>query len=126
MGENAGGTTTVIVAEDNFLTAHLIVATLEKAGYRAIAGRDGDEVSRLIGTHRPRVLIVNLNLSRPSGMELLRTLRKAYAELRAIAFLAPTQADLRAQAAGLGAESFFESPFDPSALVAEVERLAGE
>lgn len=126
MGETGGSSATVVVAEDNFLTAHLIVATLEKAGYRAIAGRDGDEVWRLVDKHRPRVLVVNLNLSRPSGMELLRTLRKEYAELRAIAFLAPTQSDLRTQAAGLGAEAFFESPFEPAALVAEVARLAGE
>ena len=59
-------------------------------------------------------------------MELLRALRKEHRELRAIAFLAPTQADLRPQAAGLGAEAFFESPFEPSALVAEVGRLSGE
>lgn len=125
MGDAGVSAATVVVAEDNFLTSHLIVATLEKAGYRAVAGRDGDEVWRLVDKHRPRLLIVNLNLSRPSGMELLRSIRKEHAQLRAIAFLAPSQADLRALAAGFGAEAFFESPFDPAALVAEVERLTG-
>lgn len=126
MGETGKGVATVVVAEDNFLTAHLIVAALEKAGYRAFAGRDGDEVWGLVAEHRPRVLIVNLNLSRPSGMELLRSLNKEHRNLRAIAFLAPAQADLRPQAAAFGAEAFFEPPFDPAALIAEVARLAGE
>jgi two-component system chemotaxis response regulator CheY len=126
MGESGGSEATVVVAEDNFLTSHLIVAALEKAGYRAVAGRDGDEVWRLVGKHRPRLLIVNLNLSRPSGMELLRAIRKEHTKLPAIVFLAPSQADLKPQAAGLGAEAFFESPFEPAELVAAVERLTGE
>jgi DNA-binding response OmpR family regulator len=126
MGQSDGSATTVVVAEDNFLTAHLIVATLEKAGYRVFAGRDGDAVLRLVGEHRPRVLILNLNLSRPSGMELLRALRKRPDNPRAIVFLSATQADLKPQAESLGAEAFFESPFEPSALVAEVGRLSGE
>jgi DNA-binding response OmpR family regulator len=91
-----------------------------------VAGRDGDAVWQLVEAHNPAVLIVNLNLSRPSGMELLRMLRKKYTELRVIAFLASTQSDLRTQAAVLGAEAFFESPFEPAALVAEVGRLTGE
>jgi two-component system OmpR family response regulator len=126
MGEAGRSATTVVVAEDNFLTSHLIVASLERAGYRAVAGRDGDAVWQLVEAHNPAVLIVNLNLSRPSGMELLRMLRKKYTELRVIAFLASTQSDLRTQAAVLGAEAFFESPFEPAALVAEVGRLTGE
>lgn len=126
MVETGGRAATVVVAEDNFLTSHLIVATLKKAGYHAEAGRDGDVVSRLVAEHQPRVLVINLNLSRPSGMELLRTLRPHASGMRVVAFLAPGQADMKTHAVALGADVFFEPPFDPDTLIREVARLAGE
>lgn len=126
MGESGGRVATVVVAEDNFLTSHLIVATLENAGYNAEAGRDGDVVFRLVEKLAPRVLVINLNLSRPSGFELLRSLRPHESGMRVIAFLAPGQADLKPQAVALGADCFFESPFEPDALVREVARLMGK
>jgi DNA-binding response OmpR family regulator len=126
MGNQGGNAAAVVVAEDNFLTSHLIVATLSKAGYHAEVGRDGDTVTRLVRELRPRVLIINLNLSRPSGMELLRTLRPQESGMRVVAFLAPGQADMRPQAVTLGADAFFEPPFEPDELIREVGRLIGE
>jgi DNA-binding response OmpR family regulator len=126
MAESGGKAATVVVAEDNFLTSRLLVASLEKAGYRAESGRDGDSVARLVEKHNPRVLIINLNLSRPSGMELLRSLRPHARGMRVVAFLAPGQADMKTHAVALGADVFFEPPFDPDALIREVARLVGE
>ena len=125
MINSSGSAAAVVVAEDNFLTSHLLVATLSKAGYRAEVGRDGDSVTKLVRELRPRVLVINLNLSRPSGMELLRTLRPLDSGMRVVAFLAPGQADLKPQALTLGADVFFEPPFEPATLVREVERLMG-
>lgn len=126
MAESGGTAAAVVVAEDDFLTSHLIVATLAKAGYHAEAARDGDGVSRLVEMHRPRVLVINLNLSRPSGMELLRSLRPHGTGMRVVAFLAPGQADMKPQAVALGADAFFEPPFEPDELVREVARLMEE
>ena len=126
MAGSGGRTATVVVAEDNFLTSRLLVASLEKAGYQAESGRDGDSVARLVEKHHPRVLIINLNLSRPSGIELLRSLRPHARGMRVVAFLAPGQADLKPQAVSLGADVFFEPPFEPDVLVSEVTRLMGE
>jgi chemosensory pili system protein ChpA (sensor histidine kinase/response regulator) len=115
----------VVIAEDNFLTSHLLVAALEKAGYLPSAGRDGDQVSRLLDKSGAKLLVLNLNLLRPSGMEYLRVLRPRERGIRVIGFLSPGQADMKPLASSLGVDHFFENPFDPEELIRKVDELAG-
>lgn len=110
----------VVVAEDNFLTAHLIVAALSTVGVHSAMGRFGDQVLALVEEHRPPVVIVNLNFSRPSGLELLRLLHLAERGLKSIVLINPGQADMRPQAQAYGAGLFFENPFDPASLATTV------
>ena len=49
MANEDGTTPVVVVAENNFLTAMLIVAALEESGLTAEIGRDGDQVSQVVG-----------------------------------------------------------------------------
>lgn len=116
MADFVGTAPRVVVAEDNFLTAQLIVAALAAVGVRGQAGRFGDQVLALVDEHRPKVVIVNLNFSRPSGLELLRVLRVPDRGARAIALINPGQADMKPQAQAYGATVFFENPFDPAEL----------
>lgn len=125
MVNHEGATPRVVVAEDNFLTAHLIVAALDTVGVASSIGRFGDEVIALVDQHRPPVLIINLNFSRPSGLELLRTLRAPERGLKPIVLINPGQADMRPQATSYGAKAFFENPFDPAVLAASVLDLLG-
>jgi two-component system, response regulator, stage 0 sporulation protein F len=121
-----GATPRVVVAEDNYLTAHLIIAALSAVGVPAATGRFGDQVVSLVDELRPLVIVVNLNFSRPSGLELLRLLRVRERGLRPIVMLNPGQADLRPQAQAYGARVFFESPFDPADLASAVlDELGG-
>ena len=125
MTHEDGTTPIVVVAEDNFLTAKLIVAALEEGGLYAEIGRDGDQVSRLISEHNPKVLLLSLNLLRPSGLELARILRLRQRGLKTIGFLNPGQADMKPQASSYGVELFVENPFDPEALVSHVYEMLG-
>lgn len=115
----------VVVAEDNFLTAHLIKAALDAVGVPAEIARFGDQVMTLVDENRPAVIIINLNFSRPSGLELLRLLRVDERGLRPIVLINPGQADLRPQALAYGARIFFENPFDPADLASSTLELLG-
>jgi len=117
----------VVVAEDNFLTAHLIVAALDAVGVRSAIARFGDQVQTLVNEYQPLVVIVSMNFSRPSGLELLRLLRIPERGLKPIVLFNPGQADMKPQAQAYGAKVFFENPFDPADLAARtLELLGGE
>jgi len=115
----------VVVAEDNFLTAHLIVAALQAVGVHAALARFGDQVQSLVERHAPPVVIVNLNFSRPSGLELLRLLRVDERGIQPIVLINPGQADMKPQAQSYGAKVFFENPFDPAELASRTLELLG-
>ncbi len=115
----------VIVAESNLLTGRLIAATLQQGGHQAILAKDGDDVLKLLETHSPDVLLLNLNMTRPSGVELLRVLNQRNARLKILASTAPGQADLKTAASSLGVSGFFEAPFDPQELTEQVNTLLG-
>lgn len=111
----------VVVAEDNFLTARLIAACLQQAGQTVVLARNGDEVIHLIQKYNPSLVLLNLNLIRPSGVELLRFLRPRRSGLKVLAMTAPGQAELKSAAASLGVGGFFETPFFPQELASTVK-----
>lgn len=113
----------IIVAESNFLTGRLLVASLQAAGHTAIVARDGDDVLKLLEMYSPDVLLLNMNLSRPSGVELLRTLQNREPQLKILASTAAGQSELKASAKSLGVKGFFELPFNPSEIASQVQQL---
>jgi DNA-binding NtrC family response regulator len=114
---------TVVVGESNFVTARLLVAALQNGGYTAVAGTTGEHVVALIEKHAASVLVLNLNLLQPSGLELLRILRNRPARLRILAAMSAGQADMRPIATSLGVGGFFELPFAPAALTEQLHNL---
>lgn len=113
----------VVIGESNFLTGRLLLSTLQAAGLPGVVGRDGDGVLRLLQMHNPALLVLNMNLSRPSGLELLRVLQQKYAKVKILAVTAPGQAELKATASSLGVAAFFEFPFAPEELTLQIEHL---
>ncbi len=116
--------TPVVVAESNFLTARLFAATLQRSGHAVVIGRFGDEVIRLIERHQSRVVVLNMNLGRPSGLELLRMFQQRNLKIQVLAAIGLGQSELRAAASSLGVHSFFEIPFSPEQLASRVNELA--
>ena len=106
----------VIVGEDNFLTARLLSAIFQQAGHAVIVARDGMEVMRLVEKHRPSLLILNMNLARPSSVDVMRMLQIKHRELPIFAITSPGQAVLRSAATGFGVRKIFETPFYPAEL----------
>jgi len=125
MTGNEGPVPRVVVAEDNFLTAHLIKAALDAVGVPSAIARFGDQVRSLVDQYQPAVIIINLNFSRPSGLELLRILRVQETGMKPIILINPGQADMRPQAQAYGAHLFFENPFDPADLATRTLELLG-
>ncbi|MDX1583908.1 MAG: response regulator [Thermoanaerobaculia bacterium] len=111
----------VLVIENDFLKARLLVAALQThLGTRQIhVARDGDQAFQMIRAHDPNVILLNMNLSRPSGVEFLRLLKQNRREMNGLEIVALTQqgqGDLRSVASAMGVRHFVESPYAPKEL----------
>lgn len=113
----------IIVAESDFLTGTLLIASFEAAGRRALIARDGEAVLHLIEAHKPQLLVLSMNLARPGGVQMLRTLRQKNLGVKILATTRIGQAKLRATARTLGVSAFLELPFSPHDLNEQVERM---
>src|SRR5688500_2087107 len=65
----------VVVAVDDDLTAGIIEASLKTAGYRVLRALNGSHALKIINKNAARVVILDLNTSRRTGLELIRLMQ---------------------------------------------------
>ncbi|MEP6706101.1 MAG: response regulator [Pyrinomonadaceae bacterium] len=99
---------------------------LRSAGYEVRAAFDGEQALNLLRIERPHLLILESDLDKISGLEMMRRLRKqAGGKIAApVIFLVPYTDDTAGQEArALGARDVVSVPYDPAELMAKT-RLA--
>jgi DNA-binding response OmpR family regulator len=65
----------ILIVEDDQWTRSLLAELLSDEGYRVLEAACGNEGLRLIAEQSPDVVVLDLNLPRKSGLEVLRELR---------------------------------------------------
>jgi DNA-binding response OmpR family regulator len=113
----------VLVAEDDELTARLVVETLREAGYRVIRGRDGDEALELARAEQPSLMVLDLNMPGRRGYEVLRLTLQQARPPRVLILTALGRAEVEREMRGLGADDFMSKPFSPAELAHRVGSL---
>src|SRR5205814_8238968 len=73
----------VLVLEDNASVGGLIAALLRQEGYRAVRAWDPQEALRLARGRTPDLVLLDLNLAYPDGLDVLRQVRNHEATRRA-------------------------------------------
>ena len=117
--------TRVLVVDDEPLIRWSVCTALAAAGFDAIAAADAAEAYRLAAEWPPpKVVVVDLRWSQTDGLELVRRIRRVYADCR---FLIMTTAhgDASGAAQRTGGVEVIEKPFDLGELVDAVSTLAG-
>ena len=115
----------VIVAVDDELTAVIIEASLQGAGYPVLRALHGAHALKIVNKNKARVVIVDLNTSRRTGLEVIRYLQSHVSRdfLRVMALTVQNRSDAEEDAREAGADDFLMRPFDPNDLVRKVDRL---
>jgi CheY-like chemotaxis protein len=116
--------TTVLIADDEPSLRLLVNATISSDEYNVVEAVDGDDAWGLIRRHRPRVVLLDVQMPGRTGLDLTRAIR-ADPELSATCVILLTskaqQADVQA---GLdaGANRYLTKPFSPLELLRVVEQ----
>jgi len=119
---------TVLIVEDNELNMKLFNDLLVAHGYRIIQTRNGFDAMELARTHRPDLILMDIQLPEISGLEVTRWL-KDDDDLRHIPIIAVTAFAMKGDEERIrsgGCEAYISKPISVMAFLETVRRFAGQ
>ncbi len=118
----------VLVVDDSLSVRRVLAGLLRTAGWEVRAARDGREALEMLkdAPGLPNVAIVDIEMPRMNGYELLASLRREPALCKLpVVFLTSRAGDKhRAGALALGADAYLVKPYDDARLLDTLARVA--
>jgi len=118
----------VLIVDDSVTIRRTLEQTLNQAGFKTSQARDGIEALERMEIELPRVVILDVEMPRLSGFELLAIMRDSpqYAQTRVV-MLTSRAADRHREAAlATGADAYLVKPCPQEILVETIRRLLTE
>jgi len=117
-------TLNIVVVEDHDDLRDATVAALAQLGHRVHGVASGEALDDEIGSFRPDVLVLDLNLPGEDGLSIARRLRQVEPTVGVIMVTARAQVKDVAVGYGSGADIYLTKPTSPDILGAAVQALA--
>ncbi len=124
----------ILLAEDDDAFRSLLAAELRADGYRVVDVRNGSHaLQHLVGSRPARsgfrhldLVVTDINLPGGlSGLDLASVIRHDNIPARLVCLTAFASSEVRERARLLGADAFFDKPFDIDAFRCEIAALLG-
>ncbi len=114
----------VLVIEDSFETQQLLAElVLEPNGYRPLAAMDGEEGLRLALEENPDLIVLDMQLPKMNGLEVLKALQERGVNIPVIFTTVRESVELVVQAFRLGAQDYVIKPFGPLEMQEAIQRV---
>ena len=116
---------TILVAEDDLLSAEILRHRLEREGFNVLHYPDGAEALEGALTHRIDLAILDVKMPGMDGFELLESLRKApaYNELPIMMLTSMGREEDIARGFHLGANEYLVKPLSPLEVLARIRHF---
>jgi len=116
---------TILVCEDNVLTARSLKQALQQSGHEVIISPDGKDGIQVLKQGGVELVITDVNMPYFKGLEIVRFVKTQMdAPVPVIVITAIAQEETREQSEKLGADAYFMKPLDPGELIARIDQLA--
>ena len=112
----------ILVVDDDADLRSLVGYALSHAGYLVIEAGDASAAMRAVSEELPSLVVLDLNLGREDGLELLPRIRAATAAPVLILTVRSGEEDV-VRGLDLGADDYLTKPFSPRTLLARVRAL---
>ncbi len=104
---------TVLIIDDDRLTAKIIQDSLQAEGYAVIIATSGEKGLEMLEHTKPALLMLDIQLPGISGLEVLKKVRPAHPDLAIIMMTAYGSEETVVQAMKGGADDYLIKPFKP-------------
>ena len=113
----------VLLVEDERRLAESVQRQLRRAGYEVELAGDGEEALALATAREFQVIILDLNLPKKSGFEVIEELRAGMRETPILILSARDDVVDRVEGLRRGADDYLVKPFDFTELTARLEAI---
>ncbi len=115
----------LLIADDEPGIRNLVRMTLTDQRYEIVEAKDGEEALRMAQSHKPRILLLDVNMPRRSGLDVCRALKgnPDTAEITIVMLTAKGQDADMEEGFDAGADDYFTKPFSPIALLRKVDEI---
>jgi two-component system, OmpR family, response regulator PhoP len=118
---NVNRKTSVVVLEDDRELRDEIVLSLQTAGLHAMAAPNGNVLEQLIAAQTVDVVVLDIGLSKESGLDIAQGLLHHPAQIGIIMLTGRGTLDDRVAGMRAGADGYLVKPADPRELIAMIE-----
>ncbi len=113
----------LLLVEDEEMLSAIIAKGLRKAGYAVDTVFDGEEALEYYEINRYDIIILDLNIPKIDGLDVLRAIRKKDSDTKILILSARTKVDERIHGLDEGANDYLIKPFDFGELEARIRNL---
>ncbi|MEU0880788.1 response regulator transcription factor [Lentzea sp. NPDC005914] len=112
----------VLVVDDDTTVRDVVRRYLEHAGYEVELAGDGETALRLMGSHEPDIVVLDLMLPGIDGLEVCRRIR-ARSSTPVVMLTALGEEEDRIAGLQIGADDYVTKPFSPRELALRVSSV---
>lgn len=113
----------ILLVEDEEMLSAIIARGLRKAGYAVDTVYDGEEALEYYEINGYDIIILDLNIPKLDGLDVLRAIRKNDTNTKILILSARTKVDERILGLDEGANDYLIKPFDFGELEARIRNL---
>lgn len=106
----------ILLAEDDITMVSLLKTLLKMEGFEVVALQADADVPAAVRRENPDVLLLDVHLSRQSGLEILDVLRRS-ADTKNVRVVMSSGASVKEECIRRGANGFLLKPFMPDDLI---------
>ncbi len=113
---------TILIVDDNPVNVKMEQVVLGKAGYSTAGTTDGEACFEMARNQNPDLILLDINMSKISGIEICKTLKKnkGTAEIPVIFVTASTDDDTLKEAFEAGGSDYVRKPVNKIELLARI------
>ena len=113
----------ILIVDDDLDLLGLVAYALRQAGFLVVESADGRDAWEVFERERPDLCILDVNLPRVDGFQLLSRIRDARSDVPVMMLTVRSAEDDQVRALDLGADDYLTKPFSPRTLLARVRAL---
>jgi len=114
----------IVILESEEILLSAIEFRLKKQGYQVLYCPKSTDILSFISLEKPNMLIVDLDMKKKKGLEIIENLRKEYTSPLGILLVADPEEEESIMAAfELNVDDFLPKPFKPAELILRARRI---